>query len=189
MISPTVSLSPPPDDESAAAGLRGMYRDVLTAPDGSLLCDRGWKRNTIVNDCKRLLAALLHGGGVGLSIQGMAVGQGNAAWDQTGPPAPQPTQSALVDLSPFSVPLADLQIDFLSGSTVTATPTNRLQITATLGPNVPSWPDANHPTANLREFGLIGQLAGTTTLINYVTHPVIVKDPSSTLTRTVWLVF
>ena len=26
-------------------------------------------------------------------------------------------------------------------------------------------------------------------LINYVTHPAIVKDPTSTLERTIWLVF
>ena len=44
-------------------------------------------------------------------------------------------------------------------------------------------------SGSLGEFGLVGQLNGVETLINYVTHPVIVKDPLSTLTRTVWLVF
>jgi hypothetical protein len=95
----------------------------------------------------------------------------------------------LIDPFPFLVPPADLELDFLDGATVTATPTNRLQIKATLGPNLPRWPDANHAIANLREFGLVGQISGANTLINYVTHPVIIKDPSSTLTRSIWLVF
>jgi hypothetical protein len=54
---------------------------------------------------------------------------------------------------------------------------------------VPNWPDANHPTSTLREFGLAAQLNGVTVLINYRTHPAIAKDPASTLERTVWLVF
>jgi hypothetical protein len=199
MISPTdlppiESLPEPPRGYSSSAeypraGLHGLYRDALAAPDGRLIWDRGWKSNTIVGDCGRLLAGFLHGGGVSLGIQGLWLGQGNAAWDVTGPPAPAATQTALVDPFPFLAPLADLETDFLTGATVTATATNRLQIKATLGPNVPPWPDSNHVVANLREFGLVGQIAGVNTLINYVTHPVIVKDPSSTLTRTILLVF
>jgi hypothetical protein len=176
--------------EQAAAGLQGHYHDVLTGPKGEVIWDRGWSRNTITADCKRLLAGLLHGGGgVGLGVQGIQIGQGLPAWDQGSTPAPQPTQTKLVDPNPYLAPLSALQIDYLDGGNVTATPTNRLQIKATLGPGVPPWPDANHAVANLREFGLYGSLAGTNVLINYVTHPVIVKDPSSTLTRTVWLVF
>jgi len=176
-------------EEHVAAEIHGVYRDVLTARDGSFVWDRGWRRNTIVQDCHRLLAGFALGGTVSLGIQGLRVGQGSDAWDQTSPPVPNPAQVALVDPNPFLVPRASLQIDFLDGATVTATPTPRLQIKATLGPNMPSWPDANHASGNLREFGLVGQLNGKETLINYVTHPVIVKDPASTLTRTIWLVF
>jgi hypothetical protein len=87
--------------------------------------------------------------------------------------------------------VANLQIDFLNLTTdsVSAVPTNRLQIVAKLSAGVPNWPDANHATSTLREFGLVGQLNGATVLINYVTHPAIVKDPTSTLERTIWLVF
>jgi hypothetical protein len=179
----------PPHSSHPTHGLHGLYRDALKGPGGTPIWDRGWRRNTIVADCLRLLASFMRGGAATAGIQGLLVGQGNAAWDQTSPPLPTPGQTALVDPNPFLVPPAALAIDFLDGATVTATPTNRLQIKATLGPNMPSWPDASHATGNLREFGLVGQLAGNQTLINYVTHPVIVKDPASTLTRTIWLVF
>ncbi len=169
--------------------LHGMYRDVMIAGDGNVVWDPGWKRNTIVVDCKRLLAGFLLGGTASDGIQGLRVGQGNASWDQTPPAAPSPTTAALVDPNPFLVAPASLQIDFLDGATVTATPTNKIQIKATLGPNAPPWPDAGHAAANLREFGLVGKLKGNEALINYVVHPVIVKDPASTLTRTIWLVF
>lgn len=175
--------------EQPAAEMHGMYRDVLRDRHGHVTWDRGWKRNTIVLDCRRLLAAFMGGPAASLGIQGLRVGQGSDSWDATSPPTPQPTQTALVDPNPFLVPVGSLQINFLDGATVTNTPTNRLQIVATLGPNVPPWPDANHASGNLREFGLVGRLNGAETLINYVTHPVIVKDPASTLTRTIWLVF
>jgi hypothetical protein len=169
-----------------------MYRDVLRAADGSVLWDRGWNHNAIVVSCRRLLAAFMKAPSpsVSIGIQGLRVGQGDPGWDANGTPTAQPTQSALVDSVPFIVPKSALAIDFLDGGNATAAPTNRLQIVATLGPNIPSWPDnATHATGNLREFGLFGQLNGVDTLINYVTHPVIVKDPTSTLTRTIWLVF
>jgi hypothetical protein len=108
-----------------------------------------------------------------------------------GPPSPSAGQVALVDPNPFAVPLTSLQLDFLDPNTgaVSAVVTNRLQVVATLGPGLPTWPDANHATSTLREFGLVGTLNGTTVLINYITHPAIVKDPTSTLERTIWLVF
>jgi hypothetical protein len=162
---------------------------VLCDAYGRVLWDRGWHRNTIVLNCRRLLAGFMAGPTMSLGIQGLRVGQGSNAWDLTSPPTPLPTQTALVDPNPFLLSGSALQIDFLDGGTVTSTPTNRLQIIATLGPNVPPWPDANHVSGNLREFGLVGRLNGAETLINYVTHPVIVKDPASTLTRTIWLVF
>ena len=118
-------------------------------------------------------------------ISGLAGRQGLDAWTHC--PPRQPAQTALVDPHPFRAATAP-QFSFLVGSTPSGQPTNRLQIVATVGPNVPNWPDANHASGNLREFGLVAQLNGVTTLVNYVTHPVIVKDPASTLTRTIWLV-
>jgi hypothetical protein len=176
--------------ESPTAELHGIYRDVLYDASGQVLWDRGWKSNAIVGDCRRLLATFMGGTSPSLGIQGLRVGMGLDSWDATGAPAATATQAALVDTNSFKVLPASLQIDFLDGGgVVSPNPTNRLQIVATLGPHVPSWPDGNHVTSNLREFGLIGSLKGAETLINYVTHPVIVKDPLSTLTRTIWLTF
>jgi len=170
-----------------------MYCDVLRDAGGRVRWDRSWQKNTIVTDCRRLLASFLRGAPTAtLGIKGLQVGAGLAAWDQPpGPPPPTAGQVALVDPQPFTVSVEDLQIDFLNPTTdsVSADPTNRLQIVAALRRGVPSWPDAHHATSTLREFGLVGELNGATVLINYVTHPAIVKDPSSTLERTIWLVF
>lgn len=175
--------------EDNACGLQGTYHDTLHGPGGDAIWDRGWKRNAIVRNCRQLLAGFMGGTPQSLGIQGLMVGRGLDSWDQTPPPAASPTQTALIDANPFLVPRAALQIDFIDNGTVTTTPTNQLQIVATLGPNLPPWPDTNHVTGNLREFGLVGKLNNNLTLINYVIHPVIVKDPASTLTRTIWLTF
>jgi hypothetical protein len=167
-----------------------MFRDVLRDASGRVLADRGWKKNAIVTNCHVVLASFIRGAPATTGIAGLSVGAGLAAWDlPPGPPDPSPTQAALVDPNPFLVPPASLKIDFLNGGVVTATPTGKLQIVATLGPGVPTWPDANHATITLREFGLVATLSGAHVLLNYRTHPAIVKDPTSTLTRTIWLVF
>lgn len=182
-----------PKTDVVVANLHGMYRDVLRDATGRVTWEHAWQKNAIVTDCRRLLAGLMRGSPTGtLGIQGLQVGMGLVAWDQLpGPPPPTAGQTALVDTHAFTVPMANLQIDFLDLTTdsVSKDPTNRLQIIARLGPGVPSWPDADHATSTLREFGLVGMLNGATVLINYVTHAAVVKDPTSTLERTIWLVF
>jgi hypothetical protein len=165
-----------------------MYRDVRRDARGRVLWDRGWAKNAVLDDCRRLLAAFMSGGAAA-GIQGLAVGAGLAAWDAAPPAPPVGNEVALVDPNPFTVPPAALAFTFLNGAVPSVAPTNRLQIVATLGANVPPWPDANHAAGNLREFALVAQLGGAPTLINMVRHPVIAKDPLSTLERTIWLVF
>jgi hypothetical protein len=175
--------------EPAGDGLRGLYRDVLRDAQGTIVHDAGWRANAIVTDCRRLLAAFVSGAPGVKGVLGLRVGAGEPAWDQTGPPPASAEQSALVDSNPFLLEGAPLKFDFLDGAAVSPTATSKLQVHATLGPGVPPWPDADHATANLREFGLVAQLAGATVLVNYVTHIAIVKDPASTLERTIWLQF
>lgn len=175
--------------EHAGDGLYGRWQDVIRGPDGTVIHHGPVKPNAIVLDCRRILAALL-GGSAALGIQGMLFGAGDSAWDGSSPPPATAGQTALVDPNPFLVPAADLQMDFVDDlGVVSATPTNRLQIVASLGAGLPPWPDGNHVAGSLREFGLVGELAGAPALINYVTHPVINKDPASTLERSLWLVF
>ena len=180
-----------PKHEVVGQGLRGQFRDVLRDPRGRVTWDSGWRSNAIVVDCRRLLSTFMRGTPAALGIQGLQVGAGDGAWDTVPPgvPPPSDTQTALVDPFPWTVPQGDLQFDFLVGATVSGTPTNRLQISSSLGPNVPNWPDANHATSTLREFALVAQLDGAPVLVNYVTHPAIPKDPASTLERTIWLLF
>ncbi|MGY1694617.1 hypothetical protein ACI780_06840 [Geodermatophilus sp. SYSU D00814] len=168
-------------------GLRGEYRDVLVHPSGRVVLDRGWRCNAIADTCRRLLASFLRGAPSSTGLLGLQVGAGLGQWDITGPPQASSAQAGLVDPHPFTVPVADLRLDFLDGGTVTDAPTNRLQVQADLGPDVPPWPDVHHMSGNLREFGLVAELGDARVLINYVTHPVIAKDPASTLQRTIWL--
>jgi hypothetical protein len=180
-----------PTDANSTTPL-GHFRDVLVDGEGRVVHESPWQKNVIVDGCRRLLASFMHGapppaGG----IAGLSIGAGLAAWDTTPPPLPPPTVTALADPQPFTVPPAGLAIDYLDPSTgnVSAAPTGRLQIVATLGPGVPPWPDAAHSTITLREFGLVGSLAGGDVLVNYRIHPAIAKDATSTLVRTIWLVF
>jgi hypothetical protein len=167
----------------------GHYRDVLRDGTGRVIRDTGLRKNAIIHDFRRLLAAFAGGSPPAAGIQGLWVGAGAAAWDAVPPPPPDGTETALTDPNPFLVPLSDFAFDFLDGGSVTAQTTNRLQMVVTLGPGTPSWPDAGHASGNLREFGLVGRLDGLPVLLNCVRHPVIAKDPLSTLERTIWLVF
>jgi hypothetical protein len=179
------------NEEIPTMGLRGSYRDVVHDATGRITWDSGWQKNTIVVDCRRLLAGFMKGEANTLGIRGLQFGAGSPAWDAGLPPPPSPAETTLVDRAPYEVPVAGLALDYLDPATgtVTLTPTHRLQIVATLGVNQPSWPDGNHVASTLREFGLIGQLGGTTVLINTVRHVAIPKDPVSTLVRTIQLVF
>lgn len=170
--------------------LTGLYRDVLTGQDGELLWDSGQQKNLIVANCRVLLASFMRGTPPALGIQSLKVGSGLAAWD-TLPAPPATSQTAMVDPNPYTMAVAQLQFAYLNalnGAPVPG-PTNILQIRATFGPGLPTWPDANHPTSTLREFGLFGKLNGADWMINSVRHPAIVKHQVSTLTRTLWLVF
>ena len=169
---------------------RGLFRDRLIDSTGNTIWQRDWRSNTIVADCRRLLAAFVHGApSTSMGIQGLLVGAGLDAWDTGGTLSPAGSETQLLDPNPFLVDGVNIQLDYLQGDTISTTPTNRIQIVATLGPSIPDWPDGNHTTGNLREFGLVADLNGAPVLINYVTHSVIAKDQTSTLERTIWLVF
>ncbi|MFC0597825.1 hypothetical protein [Streptomyces palmae] len=179
------------DTGPATASPTGEYRDVLLDPTGRVVWDSGVRRNTIVADCRRLLCGFMHSGDTQTrGITGLQLGQGQDSWDRPpGPPLALPSDTKLADPAPYTVEASSLQIDYLSGPDVVDAPTNQLQIVATLGPNVPPWPDGTHVDRTLREFALVGSLGTQTVLIDYVIHPAIPRDPESTLKRTIRLVF
>jgi hypothetical protein len=173
----------------AADLIEGIYRDRLLSPRGEVVFDSGWRSNMIVMRCRVLLAGFMKNEASARGIQSMKVGRGDAAWDNLAqPPKPDPnTLNQLVDNAPFVIALANLDLKYLApNDTPVLVPTNRLQITATLGPNQPT-PGAD--PFPLREFGLFGQMNGTEFMIDYIRHPLVEKDSLMTLERKVRLVF
>jgi hypothetical protein len=178
--------------ETLAVNMKGIYRDIITAPDGTVLYDSGWHSNTIVERCRILLAGFIRNDTTS-GIQNLQVGQGNAAWDANGAPAPTPGETALVaPAADAPIAFASLEVAYLSSGGTTLPPadppTPQLQITATLPAGYPA-PLGGGSVYPLREFGLFGSFNGTPSMINNVRHPVIFKEASTTLTRIVRLYF
>lgn len=175
--------------ELVGTAIRGIYRDLLIGPDGRVIADRGWSSNTIVMSCRVLLAGFLKNEPSD-GIRYLAVGQGQAAWDAAGAPAPDPALTVGLE-QPYAppIPAAELGLAYLNESdSEIALPSSRLQITATLKPGYPA-PLAPLTTYPLREFGLFARFGGSDTMINCIRHPVILKDAATTLIRIVRLYF
>ena len=172
----------------AVVSIEGIYRDRLIGSGGRLVADSGWRHNQIVLPCRVLLAGFLKNDPA-LGIRSMQVGQGSPSWDAAPPPPADPSvTTTLTDPNPFVIPLTRLQVDYLDqADAITNTPTNRIQITTTLGPNEPS--AVGSPPFPLREFGLFAQLNGAPSMIDYVRHPLIPKEGSVSLERRVRLIF
>jgi hypothetical protein len=167
--------------------LQGYYRDRLLKPGGLEICNSGWRHNLIVMPCRTLLAGFMKND-TALGIRSLQVGRGDPAWDAAGAPSPDPGTTQLTDAAPFVIPVASLTLDYLNNvDAVVVTPTNTIQITATLGPGEPT--PAGSPPFPLREFGLFGQLGAQPLMIDCVRHPLIEKDGSVTLERKIRLVF
>lgn len=180
--------------EAPALTAHGMFQDVLRGPAGEVRFARAWTDNVILDDCHRLLASLLRGDAGTTGITGVQFGSGDPRWDELdAPPPPTVGMTSLHDDFPFTLPLADLKIDYLvaNDTIVSPAPTARLQIVATLPAGQPPWPepgpDPDHPENSLREFAVVAALAEQPILLNYVRHVRIVKDATSSLTRTIWL--
>lgn len=168
--------------------IKGIYRDTLVGVDKQLVYDSGWISNTIVDGCHLLLAAFMKNNQTTAGIQFLAVGRGEDNWDSQGIPS-STSDTTYLSNPAKDAPINNLQLVYLDDNeTVTSNPTNRLQINATLVPNYPLPITALH-TYPLREFGLFGRLNGVDYMINHVRHPVIHKDASTTLIRTIRLYF
>lgn len=171
--------------------IKGIYRDLLKGPNDDIIYDSGWVSNTIVDNCRNLLAGFMKND-PSESIEGiryLAVGKGLEEWDISGAPPPNSSVIQLVDKNPFQIQVADLDLVYLrENDEEVKGPTNRLQITATLGTNKPP-AVASVSSYPLREFGLFGKFGGEPYMIDCIRHPVIHKDVSATLIRVVRLYF
>jgi len=168
---------------------KGIYRDILYSKDRNIKYDSGWKANLIVSQARMLLAAFMRNDSPN-GIQKFVVGKGDPSWD-TSLPSPVETDTHLFDETTFfEIDKDELVIAYLDESiaVVEEGPTTRIQITATLGQNQPP-PIAGSTIYPLREFGLFGLFDETPYMIDYVIHPVINKDATDTLIRTIRLIF
>jgi hypothetical protein len=169
--------------------IKGIYRDRLWGPDGELIFDSEWKSNMIALKGRQLVAGFMKNEPTAQGIQSMKIGRGVASWDTVPPPlADANTINQLVDATPFVIPPANVSLTYLNDTDVPVlTVTNRLQITAVLGPGQPS--PASDPPYPMREFGLFGRLNGADIMIDYIRHPLIEKDGLVTMERKVRLIF
>lgn len=173
--------------EIIGSTIQGMYRDILKDSDHGVIYDSGWHSNTIVDRCRILLAGFMRSDSSS-GIQYLAVGRGEEAWDDDGISDIPSTTIALVNQA-ADPPVADLDFVYLNeADNAVAGPTQRIQITATLGPGYPA-PLGGGTTYPLREFGLFGSFGATDFMINCIRHPVIHKGPTATLIRVVRLYF
>ena len=160
----------------------GEYRDVLIGPGGRVQWETPWQRNLIVNNLRKLLAALVKGDPQGHAASYWAVGAGQAAWD-AGPVPSEQDRRQLVQLYAETgrKAIGPGQIKFLGGAF-----TNQLEITA-------EFTSADIAgDMSLREFGLFaggGGAANSGVLMNHRIHPRIDMQPGFTLQRTLRLTF
>ena len=177
--------------DAAQFSIKGMYRDLLKGPDQRVIYDSGWTSNTIMPSCRILLTAFMKNE-VSAGIRYLAVGEGDAQWDKTGAPAPDPGPPDLVHRCiDAPIPQNQLELRYLNDQELEVNdPTKRLQIKATLAAGYPA-PLSNTTSYPLREFGLFGSLGADSKdcMINCVRHPVIYKDKDSTLVRVIRLYF
>jgi len=161
--------------------IRGAYRDIIRKPNREVIYDSGWHKNQIVNQCHKLVAALMMPPGEydadnPPGIRLLRVGSGTEeGWDpETSPPVD--TKNLAM---PHSVDFDDLDFT-LSGK--------KLKITAILPPGYPAVPEGRSAYP-LREFGLFGCCGDEFYMINYVKHYLMEKEPSDELIRRVVLDF
>lgn len=170
--------------------IKGIYRDRLWTPplhaahgSPAPALDSGWRSNIVVTQARLALAAFMKGEEDAFGIRAILVGEGEEAWDQNGPPPPDPSTTELVNAVDEREIEPD-QIVFLdTNGEESEEPTTRVQVTVTYEPGEPGEEVA------LREFGLFGELLGDIYMIDYVRHPVINKGSQDTLERVIRLSF
>lgn len=161
----------------------GEVKDTIYHADGRVEVREF--RNTIVNGIGKLVACLLKAQAGYKGIQYWAVGSGSEGWDNVNPPVALATDTGCTnEIGRKAIPTS--AIVFLdTNNNVTATPTNKIQITVTFGEN-----DCN---GTWREFAIFGGNATTTRnsgiAINHKTHAILVKTNTMVVERQIRFTF
>ena len=141
--------------QNEAKGLKitGTYKDTIRYKDGRVK-DLGWQKNLIVDNFNVLVATLLKNESGYDGVKYWVIGEGQLAWDASGPPTPFASDNGCVS-EIFRKAITPGDITFIdSGGNVSATPTNIIQISVII--------DYNEANGNWREFSIMGGNATAT---------------------------
>jgi len=168
--------------------LSGYYRDVLRDRAGRVLTDSGWRSNLIVQNCNRLLAALMKGQTGMSGILYWAIGEGQSGWDSEHPRPGFSDDRLYAEL--LRQEISPVEMVYLDDENQPSEEiSHRLQISAEFrGEDIVT--DGFQP---LREFGLFGGNATSDPdsglMVDYVIHPRIDLTADVTLARRLRLTF
>lgn len=180
--------------EPAKILVSGTWRDEYIYADGRV--EQGeWTPNQIQNGAAMVAAGLFgrvgeippHDAPVAFTgISYIAVGSGDVTWDAVAPVQDKADTTLTAEYFRKAIPAADMQfVDVAAPHNPSATPTRAIEITMTFDPA-----EAN---GAMREFGLFGGDADGVTdsgqIINWVVHPLINKDATLTINRTIRITF
>jgi len=186
------------DKERARLGMIGRWKDKYYR-DGELVEETEWTHNQIQNVAPIIAAGLFHrwdelpAGQVPVPFEGIsyiAVGSGDVAWDALAPgTVPQDRADTTLTTEYYRQSILASDMSFLDADDpahpVVAGPSRMIQIESTFLPA-----DAN---GAMREFGLFCGFAtglpDSGHILNWIVHPLINKDATLTITRTIQIEF
>lgn len=142
--------------------------------------------NTVVDDCSKLIACLMKAQAGYTGLLFWAIGSGSETWNDASLPSPTTADHTLLAETYRKAITADSVVFLDASNVVTATPTNKLQISINFDST-----EANN--SYFREFGLFGGNATITLnsgiMINRKIHTSIYKTSSISVARTLRLTF
>lgn len=175
--------------------IKGRYQDKLiwtSSITGMQRSETRLGKNQVQDSAIELISGLLTNSSsmttppienlIGISY--VALGSGDSSWDQDPSNVSKPTDQTTLQNETFRFQVSPDSFIFLDQSGAALSPqalSSRFKMSYTLGSA-----DAN---GDLREFGLFGGAATSTlnsgTIFNWITHPLIQKDSSLTIQRTI----
>jgi len=177
--------------------IKGIYRDQLFDAEGVMKQDSGWNNNTIMTSFHTLLARLVtHDTKLFIQTPSliMRFGRFSNSWGSSlvVEPADEKLTAAYTEFVLDET--SGLKVVYLNDNGVEQiSPSNWVQITATLGPNLPV-----NDVCPLGEFAVYLRWGTPTAnnpapdndhIINHVRHPVISKSATDTLIRQIRFTF